>query len=226
MVLARGRRSRLDFGRIVGKCDMTTAEERKAAWIEVRAEAYERLLRRPSLPAEPAPAPVQWRTLTDSQAARIEHMLAEDRVLANARQEAVGQALGIERRRYRKRIEEQQAKIDELALHIDALQAEISKLERGQGGDRNGEIIELPPTQWVRVVRDRGDAVRAIAADLMARATIAGMRDDAAELVELCEERPIPPLAPDVKGLALDLMGLLVRERARSRRLIELFGGE
>ena len=66
---------------------------------------------------------------------------------------------------------------------------------------------------------------RLTARELLQAPTVQELKENARELVELCEEQPIPQLAPDAPSLARDLMELLVRERARSRALIALFAG-
>ena len=65
------------------------------------------------------------------------------------------------------------------------------------------------------------DEVHAIVVDLLRRATRARLRDDADELAQLIQELNAPLPA----SLPLDMLRLLGRERARSRRLLALLAG-
>jgi hypothetical protein len=67
-------------------------------------------------------------------------------------------------------------------------------------------------------VPDPGDRPGPLALDLMRRATVAQLRDDASELAELCKEEPLPELPVSM----LKLFRLPRRERDRSRRLLGL----
>jgi hypothetical protein len=58
-----------------------------------------------------------------------------------------------------------------------------------------------------------------VAVDLLSRATLCQLKDDAAELAELCREEPLPQLGT---VSMLKLFRLLRRERDRSRRLLGL----
>jgi hypothetical protein len=81
LVLARGRRSRLGFGRDLGVCDMTMTAERKSVWIKTRAASYEGPLRNhtvaPTPAPKPAPAPTPAPALTDAETDRIEREIRE-----------------------------------------------------------------------------------------------------------------------------------------------------
>ena len=71
----------------------------------------------------------------------------------------------------------------------------------------------------------RDDDPKAIALDLMARATVHQMQDDARELAELCQERPLPDLPADDAARVRILLGELVYERHRVRTVLALLAG-
>jgi hypothetical protein len=119
---------------------MTTIAERKAAFAIARAEAYEKSLAKHSVTTRSAPAPVSH-GLTDAEISRT---IAEHKLLADARQEAIGQALGQERARHRKQIGALEAKIDGLELRLDALAHAASKRRTIKAAKRRDGIIDLP----------------------------------------------------------------------------------
>jgi hypothetical protein len=88
------------------------------------------------MPKRPAPP-----TLT---LAEIAQKIAEHKLLADARQEAVGQALGQERARHRKQIEALETKISGLELRVDALTHEASKRIKAAERREGGDVVELP----------------------------------------------------------------------------------
>ena len=121
------------------------AYERKAAFAEARAEAYEVSLARHSVSSKPessnnSNSDTQHRKLTDAEGSRwqryidgqinaaISAAMAEHKMLADARQEAVGKALG----EVRKQLREEIAKSDSSAPDLT--------VEKAHGG----EIIDLP----------------------------------------------------------------------------------
>lgn len=67
--------------------------------------------------------------------------------------------------------------------------------------------------------RNDDDELGEIARDLLRRATLIQLRDDACELATL---EPIPTLPTDPRSREQTLMMLLARERQRSRRLLAL----
>lgn len=75
------------------------------------------------------------------------------------------------------------------------------------------------------------DRLDALAIDLMQRATINQIRDDAAELFELCkglQPSPdfLPPLSDNRNERQTELLKLLLIERERSRKLLALLAGK
>jgi hypothetical protein len=66
--------------------------------------------------------------------------------------------------------------------------------------------------------RDDDRPLNAEALAILRHAVVAQLRDDAAELAELCKEEPLPELPVSM----LKLFRLLRRERDRSRRLLGL----
>jgi hypothetical protein len=71
-------------------------------------------------------------------------------------------------------------------------------------------------------VRDR--PLSPLALDVMARATVVQMRDDAAELAQLVRDvrRRLPPLPSNPAEREAVLMVMLLQARDRSRRLLTL----
>ncbi|MCK1417924.1 hypothetical protein ACVWZV_008581 [Bradyrhizobium sp. GM5.1] len=74
-------------------------------------------------------------------------------------------------------------------------------------------------------MRDRPLSAEAL--DIMARATVAQMRGDAAELADLCRAvlAALPEFSRDTTERELELLDLLQFERERSRRLLALIAG-
>jgi hypothetical protein len=122
------------------------AYERKAAFAEARAEAYEVSLARHSVSSKSessnnSNSDTQHRKLTDAEGSRwqryidgqintaISAAMAEHKMLADARQEAVGKALGEVRKQLR----------EEIAAEVGQLRADLT-VEKAHGG----EIIDLP----------------------------------------------------------------------------------
>lgn len=73
-------------------------------------------------------------------------------------------------------------------------------------------------------MREADDQPEALALDLMARATLAGLREDAAELAAIVREiqRPLPTLPSDATEREKALMNLLLQARDREMRLLSV----
>ena len=71
-------------------------------------------------------------------------------------------------------------------------------------------------------MRDANDRPGPLARDLMQRATLAGLREDAAQLSAIVREiqRPLPTSPSDATEREMALMGLLLQARVRERRLL------
>jgi hypothetical protein len=77
-------------------------------------------------------------------------------------------------------------------------------------------------------MRDSNDRPGPLALDLMQRATLAGLREDADELGAIVREfhRPLPTLPFDGTGREKALRDLLLQARDRAQRLLTLVASD
>jgi hypothetical protein len=96
---------------------------------------------------EPEILPPQKADTLDEDHQKTRAALVEHKLIADARQNAIGQVFGLERARHRKQFEALLAKIAGLELRLDALTHEASKAKRLDAAERRdharGEVLPL-----------------------------------------------------------------------------------
>jgi hypothetical protein len=227
--------------------EMDANEIRQAAFAQAKAESLDTLDRirdvevtprahrddglltswsRNMPPKPPAPTAAEVRQMIRD--ALAEHAQDVDGKIAAAKAEhraehsglwadVYGKMFSEERKRFGAEIAKLRSEHD---LRISALLAEVEKLQRGPA------VTVLPRSSTCRLccgacVMPDPDEDRPLSAEAQAilrHAVVTQLRDDAAELAELCKEEPLPELPVSM----LKLFRLLRRERDRSRRLLGL----